>query len=121
MQEVSNGLQNIENTISQLQSALVAADVEYSRYETYGQNWLNECESALSPTDSFCLEGKQTIEKSLQESRVGKSQIETRLKEYVEVKPKWLLALNQRRKAYEDFLRDPVTPEYQAGAFRLSR
>ncbi len=117
MQEVSNGLQNIENTISQLQSALVAADVEYSRYETYGQNWLNECESALSPTDSFCLEGKQTIEKSLQESRVGKSQIETRLKEYVEVKPKWLLALNQRRKAYEDFLRDPVTPEYQAGAF----
>ena len=117
MQEVSNGLQNIENTISQLQSALVAADVEYSRYETYVQNWLNECESALSPTDSFCLEGKQTIEKSLQESRVGKSQIETRLKEYVEVKPKWLLALNQRRKAYEDFLRDPVTPEYQAGAF----
>lgn len=117
MQEVRNGLREFDNVISQLQSAITASDAEYSRYESYGRGWRNECESGLSPNDPFCVKGKETIESNLQQIRTNKSQMETQIKEYTDARPKWLWALGQWQKAYEDFLKDPVAPEFQGGIF----
>lgn len=117
IQEVRSSIRDAENAIPRLQIAISATDAEYNRYESYGREWLKGCENVLSMTDKVCVEGKQTIEESLNNLRSQKGELETQTKEWTELKPKLLWSLGQWQKAYENFLKDPVTPEYQDGIF----
>ncbi len=117
IQDVRNTIKEIDNSIIDLKNAISASDGEYRKYESYGKGWISACESNLGKDESICREGKQTIENSLRQIISDKNQSESYLKEYIDVRPKWNLNLAAWQRSYSNFLKDPVTPEIQAGVF----
>jgi len=117
IQEIQWYIRDIDNTIQELQTDIKQIDAEYIRYESYGQGWLRNCEISWGASDSLCVDGKKTIEDGLNSLRVQKNEDELLVKQFIELKPGWIQSLSLWQKAYEDFLKNPIIPEYQAGIF----
>lgn len=117
IQEIQFNIRDIDNSILELQTNIKELESEYSRYESYGRGWLRDCESRRGSSDTFCVEGKKTMEEGLNSLRAQKNEAELLVKEFIGLKPRWIQSLGSWQKGYEDFLKNPVIPEYQAGIF----
>ena len=117
IKEIESSIQTATNDIQKLTEAINADEKEYARYETYGKQWMTNCETTLNKEDTMCTEGQSKIDASLKKLQELKSTYETQIQALNIYKPKATASLKQWQHAYQEFLKDPITPEYQAGMF----
>lgn len=116
-------IQSNQNAINSYPSNKQNAQKEYDDYISRWGNWYDTCKNQ-SWGDSICEEGKTTIENSIKILRGNmemvegnKNQAEQNLKLQILYKDQAIKDLLIVEQNYQNFLKNPITAEFQNGVF----